>query len=263
MISFSNIQLNAWIAAFVFPLARILAVVMTAPVFNNIALTAQIRLILGLAISVALAPALPAMPAIPAGSWEGLAVLVQQMLIGTVIGFTLRIMFSAVDLAGELIGLQMGLGFASFYDPQSAAQTPVLSEFLGLLATLIFLALNGHLLTLSVLAESFRLLPVGGSPFAAKGFVAMLSWSATLFSTGVFLALPLIAALLVANIALGVLARIAPQLNIFAVGFPVTIVAGFVVLMLSMPYFGAALERLYDSGFAALAGVMRAGGALP
>ena len=91
----------------------------------------------------------------------------------------------------------------------------------------------------------------------------MLSWAATIFSTGVFLALPLIAALLIANIALGVLARIAPSLNVFAVGFPVTIVAGFSVLTLSLPYMGAALERLYDSGFVALSGVMRAGGALP
>ena len=263
MISFSNAQLNVWIATFAYPLARILAVVMTAPVFSNVALTTQIRLILGLAISFALAPALPAMPAIAVDSWQGLLVLVQQILIGVVIGFTLSIVFAVVDLAGQLIGLQMGLGFASFYDPQSAAQTPVLSEFLGLLATLIFLALNGHLLTLSALAESFTLLPVGGSPFAAKGFVAVLTWSATLFSTGVLLALPLIAALLVANIALGVLARIAPQLNIFAVGFPVTIVAGFMVLTLSMPYFGAALERLYDNGFVALSGVLRAGGALP
>ena len=263
MISFSNAQLNLWIATFAYPLARILAVVMTAPVFSNVALTTQIRLILGLAISFALAPALPAMPAIPVDSWQGLLVLVQQILIGVVIGFTLSIVFAVVDLAGQLIGLQMGLGFASFYDPQSAAQTPVLSEFLGLLATLIFLALNGHLLTLAALAESFRLLPVGGGPFAAKGFVAVLSWSATLFSTGMLLALPLIAALLVANIALGVLARIAPQLNIFAVGFPVTIVAGFTVLTLAMPYFGTALERLYDNGFAALTGVLRAGGALP
>lgn len=263
MISFTTTQLDTWIVAFVFPLARILAVLATAPVFNNVALSMQARLIIGLAISFALAPALPATPAIAPGSWVGLVVLAEQILIGIVIGFTLRLMLTAVDVAGELIGLQMGLGFASFYDPQTASQTPVMSEFLGLLATLIFLALNGHLLTLSVLAESFTLLPVATTPFAAKGFVALLSWAATLFSTGVLLALPLIAALLIANIALGVLARIAPQLNIFAVGFPVTIVAGFAVLALTLPYFGAALERLYDNGFVALSGVMRAGGAPP
>ena len=262
MISFTSAQLNSWLALFMFPLARILALLATAPVFNNAGLSMQIRLVVGLAISLALAPALPALPAISPGSWEGIVVLAQQILIGTVMGYTLRLVFSAVDVAGELIGLQMGLGFASFYDPQTASQTPVVSEFLGLLATLLFLALNGHLLTLSVLAESFTLLPITSTPFAAKGFVAVLSWAATLFSAGLLLALPLIAALLITNLALGVLSRIAPQLNIFAVGFPVTIVAGFVVLMLTLPYFSVALERLYDRGFLALSGVLGAGGAL-
>jgi len=263
MISFSATQLDAWIVAFVFPLTRILALLATAPVFSNISISVQARLIVGLAIAFALTPALPALPPIAPDSWLGMLVLAQQVLIGVILGFTLRLIFTAVDVAGELIGLQMGLGFASFYDPQTASQTPVLAEFLGLIATLLFLAMNGHLLTLSMLAESFTLLPISATPFAAKGFAAMLSWAATIFSTGVFLALPLIAALLIANIALGVLARIAPALNIFAVGFPVTIVAGFSVLALSLPYMGAALERLYDSGFVALSGVMRAGGALP
>ncbi len=263
MISFTSAQLDSWLTLFMFPLARILALLAAAPVFNSAGLSMQIRLVVGLAISFALAPALPAMPAISPGSWVGIMVLAQQVLIGIVMGFTLRITFTAVDVAGELIGLQMGLGFASFYDPQSASQTPVVSEFLGLLATLLFLALNGHLLTLSVLAESFNLLPVTTTPFAAKGFVAILAWATTLFSAGLMLALPLIAALLIANIALGVLSRVAPQLNIFAVGFPVTIVSGFVVLMLSLPYFGVALERLYDKGFFVLSGILVAGGALP
>jgi flagellar biosynthetic protein FliR len=181
------------------------------------------------------------------------------MLIGIVMGFTLRIAFAAVDLAGELIGLQMGLSFAVFYDPQNSAQTPVVSEFINLLALLIYMATNGHLMSLAALAESFTLLPISATPFAAKGFSAILAWSATLFSTGLLLALPLVAALLIANIALGVLSRIAPQLNLFAVGFPVTIVSGFVVLMLSLPLFGSALQRLFDHAFGALRGVMQAG----
>lgn len=263
MISFSSAQLDLWLATFLFPLARILAVLVTAPVFNNGALTARIRLVIGLAIGLGMAPALPPMPPIPPGSWLGIAVLAQQILIGVVLGFTLRIVFSAVDMAGSLIGLQMGLSFATFYDPQTSAQTPIVSEFLGLIVLLLFLAMNGHLLTLSVLAESFRLLPISAKPFAGGGLAAMLAWSAILFSAGLMLALPLIAALLIANISLGVLARIAPALNIFAVGFPVTIVSGFAVLMVSLPYFGAALERLYDRGFVVLAGIIRAGGGLP
>lgn len=246
-----------------FPLARILALMASAPVFSSEGVPTQIRLVIGLAIGLGLSPALPPLPAISPGSWLGIVVLIEQVLIGVTMGFAMRIVFSSVDMAGELIGLQMGLSFATFYDPQTSSQTPVVSEFLSLLTTLLFLAMNGHLLLLSVLAESFRLLPVAATPFAAKGFAALLSWAAVLFSAGLMLALPLIAALLIANVALGVLARIAPALNIFAVGFPVTIVSGFAVLMLSLPYFGAALEKLYDRGFFALSGIMRAGGALP
>ncbi len=260
MITFTGAQLDAWLVAFMFPLARILGLLASAPVFNNAAQPARIRLVTGLVITIALAPVLPPMPAIPPGSWIGLVVLAQQVMIGLLLGFTLRIAFVAVDIAGELIGLQMSLSFAVLYDPQNGGQTPVLSEFLGLFATLLFLALNGHLLTLSVLAESFRLLPVSAQPFAAGGFAAFLAWSSTLFSAGVLLALPLIAALLIANLAMGVLARVAPQLNIFAVGFPVTLMTGFVVLMFSIPYLGAALERLFDKAFHAMAAVMRAAG---
>jgi flagellar biosynthetic protein FliR len=261
MIVFTNAQLDAWITAFMFPLARIMGVLASAPVFSNAAQPKRIRLVAGLVITIALVPVLPPMPAIPPGSWVGLAVLAQQILIGVLLGFTLRIAFAAIDVAGELIGMQMSLSFAVFYDPQNAGQTPVLSEFLGLLTTLIFLAMNGHLLTLQVLAESFKLLPVSATPMHAGGFASFLAWSSTLFSAGLLLALPLIAALLIANLAMGVLARVAPQLNIFAVGFPVTLMSGFLVLMFSIPYFGAAMENLFDHAFRAMAEIMRAMGA--
>lgn len=261
MIAFTSAQLDAWITAFMFPLARIMGVLASAPVFNNAAQPNRIRLVAGLVITIALVPVLPPMPAIPPGSWVGLAVLAQQIIIGVLLGFTLRIAFAAIDVAGELIGMQMSLSFAVFYDPQNAGQTPVLSEFLGLLTTLIFLAMNGHLLTLQVLAESFKLLPVSATPMHAGGFASFLAWSSTLFSAGLLLALPLIAALLIANLAMGVLARVAPQLNIFAVGFPVTLMSGFLVLMFSIPYFGAAMEKLFDHAFRAMAAILRASGA--
>jgi flagellar biosynthetic protein FliR len=260
MISITSAQLETWLALFVYPLTRILALLATAPVFNNAALPVRVRLIAGLAVTLALAPALPPPPAIAAGSWPGMLVLVQQMLIGVLLGFTLRIVFAAVDIAGELIGLQMGLGFATFFDPTSGGQTPVVAEFLGLLTLLIYLAMNGHLLSLSALAESFTLLPVSATPIHAAAFSALMAWSATLFTTGVLLALPLITALLIANIALGVLARIAQQLNLFAVGFPVTLALGFVVLLLSLPYIGAAMEGLFAQSFQAMGVVMRAAG---
>ena len=258
MLSFTSAQLDAWITAFLFPLARIFGLLASAPIFNNAAQPMRIRVMTGLVITLALVPVLPPMPAVSAGSWVGFVILAQQLIIGALLGFTLRIAFAAIDIAGDLIGMQMSLSFAVFYDPQNAGQTAVLAEFLGLLTMLIFLALNGHLLTLQVLVESFRLLPVAATPFSAGGFASMLAWSSTLFSAGLLLALPLITALLIANLAMGVLARVAPQLNIFAVGFPVTLTAGFIVLMFSIPYFGAAMERLFDHAFRAMAAVLRA-----
>ena len=260
MISVTAAQLDAWIAALFFPLTRVLSLLAIAPIFGNAAIPVRIKLAAGLVITLAIVPALPPMPAVQAGSWLGLSIILQQMLIGMLLGFAVRIAFWAIDLAGQLIGLQMGLSFAVFYDPTNATQTPVLSNFLGLLAMLIFLALNGHLLTLSLLAESFKLLPVSATPFSVKGYSVVLAWAATLFSAGVLLALPLIAALLIANIAMGVLSRVAPTLNLFAIGFPVTLFAGFLVVMISLPYFGAALERLFDQGFGAMRLIMRAAG---
>jgi flagellar biosynthetic protein FliR len=256
LISFTSTQLDAWIVAFMFPLSRILGMVAVAPLFNIAAVTVTTRVILGLALTIAIVPILPPMPPIPAGSWLGLAVLAEQMLIGIVIGVTLRIAFAAVDFAGSLIGLQMGLSFAVFYDPQNTAQTPVIAEFLNLIALLIYIASNGHLISLAALAESFTLLPVTSTPFAATGFSVILNWSAAIFSTGLLLSLPLVAALLIANIALGVLSRVAPQLNLFAIGFPVTMGAGFFMMMLCMPYFGAALEHLYEQTFMVLRHVL-------
>lgn len=261
MIAFTSAQLDAWITAFMFPLARIMGLLSSAPVFSNAAQPKRIRLMIGLVITIALVPVLPPMPAISPGSWTGLAVLAQQVLLGVLLGLTLRVAFAAIDVAGELIGMQMSLSFAVFYDPQNAGQTPVISEFLGLITTLIFLAMNGHLLTLQVLAESFRLLPVSATPLHAGGFASLMTWSATLFSAGLLLSLPLIAALLITNLAMGVLARVAPQLNIFAVGFPVTLMSGFTVLIFSIPYFGAAMERLFDNAFRAMAEVLRAAAA--
>jgi len=258
MISFTSAQLDAWLVAFMFPMARILALMASAPLFNNRAAPARTRLAVGMLITFALVPVLPPMPTVPPGSWLGLTVIAQEILIGLLLGFTLRLIFAAIDITGSIVSMQMGLSFAVSFDPMTAGQTPVLSEYLTLFTTLIFLAMNGHLLTIQVLTESFHLLPVGHSPLNAGGLMTMLVWSSIVFSAGVLLALPLIATLLIANLAMGVLARVAPQLNIFAVGFPVTLAAGFVLLMFSIPYIGTALGVLFDQAFLMMREILRA-----
>jgi flagellar biosynthesis protein FliR len=258
MLSVTALQLDTWVASLMFPLARLLGLIAAAPLFNSRGVPMRIRLALGLAIALAVVPALPPLPTIPAGSWLALTVLAREAFIGIAMGFTLRLVFAAVDMAGELIGLQMGLSFATFFDPESSGQTIVLGEFLGLLANLIFLALDGHLLLIDITVRSFEWLPVAAGPLGRGGWAFVAHYGITVFAAGFLLALPLIATLLITNIALGVLTRAAPQLNLFAVGFPVTLTAGFLVLLLSLTAFGPVMRTLLERGFEAVDQLLRA-----
>lgn len=244
MLSFTDAQLNAWLTAFIWPLVRILGLIMAAPVFGHRSVPTRVKIGLGLFIALIVGPALPPMPDVALGSWKGLHILVQQLLIGLAIGFTVRVIFAAVEMAGEIVGLQMGLGFASFYDPQSAGQTLVLARFFNLLAVLVFLATNAHLQLLGVLTESFQTLPIAAQPLAAAGFRNVATFGSIVFALGLQIALPVIAILLMTNLALGILTRSAPQLNIFAIGFPITLGVGLIVLDFSMPYFAPQFEHM-------------------
>jgi len=254
MISVTSAELNAWIVAFFFPLARILALLVAAPPFNNAGLTVQVRLSLGLAIAIAITPVLQKAPAMDPASGLGLLVLAQQMIIGFAMGFAVRMVFSAVDMAGMMISNQMGLGFATAYDPQSASQTPVISEFLGVLALLIFLAINGHLMVIATLGKSFAVLPIGTGSLAIGTWSNIANAGGIIFSSGVLLALPIVVALLITNIALGILVRVAPQLNLLAIGFPVTLALGFFVLLVSLSHLSLPLQTLFEFGLQSMLG---------
>jgi flagellar biosynthesis protein FliR len=173
----------------------------------------------------------------------GIEVLVQQLVIGLAMGFSVSLAFAAVQLAGDFIGAQMGLGFAWFVDPQSSAQSPMVGSLLNLIATLIFLAIDGHLILLAVISKSFTFAPIGSTFVDVMDWHKLLAAGSTVFSIGLHLALPAVAAVFISNVALGVLTRAAPQLNLFAIGFPITLSLGMLVLWLSMPHYGPMLER--------------------
>lgn len=252
MISFTSAQLEALIAAFIFPASRILAVVATVPLLNSAALPRRIRLILGLAITFALAPTLPAMPTVSPTSWTGLWIVFLQILTGVSMGMAIRIVYSAVDLAGEYIGLQMGLSFATFYDPQNTAQTPVISEFINLLTLLLFLSMNGHLMYVATLHQSFLVLPIGPTPLPTVAWSNLAGLASNMFAMGLFLALPILIALMITNLALAVLSRAAPQLNIFSLGFPLTLAGGFISLAACLNYLARPLQELFETGLSAM-----------
>ncbi len=257
MLTVTDLQLEAWLAALMFPLVRVMGMISSAPMFGNRGVSVRVRVAIGLGISLAVLPALPPMPPVSPGSGLGLAIMAQQFLIGVGIAIVMRIVFAAVDVAGELIGLQMGLSFAAFFDPDSGGRTAVVAEFMGLVTGLLFLALNGHLLMVNVVIRSFEWLPVSATPLHGGGWMSVVSFGTTLFAAGLLLAMPIMATLLVVNIAMGVLTRAAPQLNLFAIGFPVTLGTGFLVLMLSMEAFAPAMQHFFDRGFEAVDALMQ------
>jgi flagellar biosynthetic protein FliR len=247
VISITSTQLDAWLAAFIFPLARILAMIASSPVLGNKQTPVRIKIGLSVLLTIIIAPTIANMPQVAVGSPQGLLIMIQQIIIGVAMGFTISMIFSAVEMAGELAGLQMGLGFASFFDPINGVHSAIIAQWLGIIAILGFLAINGHLYMLSALAESFQTLPIG-SMMSAQGLNGVVHWGGSIFAYGLQISLPILAALLITNIALGILTRAAPQLNIFAVGFPITLAIGFFVLALTIPYFSSVLGRLTREG---------------
>ncbi len=257
MIELTTAQWNLLLATYFYPFVRVMGYLATDPVLGNRSVPIRLRIGLALAISVAIAPTLGPLPPIDPASPVGLAILAQQLLIGVAIGFAVRVIFAAVEMAGQVMGLQMGLGFATFFDPQTSAQVPVVGQYLGLLAILVFLSINGHSLMLSTLIESFRILPIGTLGLDSNGFAAYARWGAQIFLIGFTLALPVIATLLIANFGIGIISRAAPQMNIFAVGFPFTLLVGFASLYLLVPYFLPILDRLFSGGVETLVLLLR------
>lgn len=256
MISFTSAQLTAWLAAFIFPLARILALISSSPIFGNKEIPPRIKVSLAMAITIVIAPTLTIPANLDPASAQGVFVLMQQVVAGLIMGFAMRLIFTAVEMAGDLAGMQMGLGFASFYDPVNASFTPVVAQFLGIIAALLFLAADGHLYMLAALADSFRDFPIGASIPSASAFRTMAEWGGSMFNHALQFSLPIIGALLITNLALGILTRSAPQLNIFAIGFPITLAVGFVALMLTLPYLAPLMEYFTHSGLDTVSRVM-------
>lgn len=253
MISVTSDQLNLWLAMYLWPLVRILAWMSIDPMLGNRSAPVSARVAFGFVLTLAVAPVLPAMPKVPLVSGEGLLLLMQQIVIGLCLGFILRLVFAAVEFAGQFMGLQMGLSFASLFDPVNGAQTPVLAQFMVLLTILILFASNGHHLVVAAVVDSFQQVPVSAEPMSSKGFYSILHWSASMFSTGLQIALPVTAAVLASNLAIGMMSRAAPQLNIFAVGFPLTLAAGFFVLYMAIGYFPALIEQAWAGALQAMA----------
>ncbi len=249
MISITEEQLLAWLTPLLWPFFRTLAMFSGMPVFSQRAMPLRLRIGLALLISVAAQPSLPAMPATPLDSLPLLLLLLaQQLLIGLSMGFAVRLVFAALEFAGEIIGLQMGLNFAGFFDPATGGQGTSTSRFFGSMVAFLFIAVNGHLLLIQALVQSFQAFPVGQAPFEFLHAAQPQVWGAEIFRMGFWIALPLITMLMFVNLVLGVISRVAPQIGVFSVGFPLTVSIGLIGMVATLPLmqgpFQIVLERM-------------------
>ena len=235
MISITEAQLAEWISPIFWPFLRVLAVFTTAPVFSMRAIPVRAKVALAFFVALATQASLPNMPVIGFDDPQVLGVVVQQVGVGLAIGFAIRLVFSAVELAGEVVGFQMGLNFAAFFDPTINAQSSAVARFFGQMTSLLFLAMNGHLMVLMAITRSFHSFPLDQNFLETLKQMKLQRLGADLFASALWIALPMIGMLMFANLAMGIISRIAPQMNIFAVGFPITLVVGLVGITVTLP----------------------------
>ncbi len=240
----------AWLAEWFWPFVRIAACFSVAPLFSSRQLPARVKIGLAGFVAYLIGPLLPELPQVSLFSPEGLQIVAQQILIGIGIGFLLQLAFDAVGVAGQLIANTMGLSFAFNVDPLRGISTTAVGQFYVVLATLTFLTLDGHLAIIQLLVDGFRTLPIGMAGIGRDGLWALVMSGGLLFAGALQIALPGITALIVANLAFGLISRSAPTLNIFSVGFPISLVFGLVVLQLGLPGMQQGFLELMRQAFA-------------
>ena len=248
MLTFTEAQVLAWITPLLWPFLRVLALFGALPVVAQRGVPMRVRVALAFLIAFCAQASLPPMPVVALDSAVGFLTIAQQLIIGISLGFAVRIVFSAVEFAGELIGLQMGLNFAGFFNPMTGGEATATSRFFGVSVSWLFIVINGHLLLIAAVVQSFQAFPVGPEPFAFLRAVQPQVWGAEVFRLGLWIALPLVAMLLFVNLVLGIISRVAQQMNVFAIGFPITVSVGLAGVLLTLPMmeapFTMALEQM-------------------
>jgi flagellar biosynthetic protein FliR len=234
---FSFTQATAFVGSLMWPMMRIGAMFISMPVIGTRLVPTRVKIIISLVLSAVVLPLLPDLPQVEALSLEGLLVSAQQILIGLSMGFTMQLVFGALMIAGEAIAMSMGLGFASMVDPTNGVSVPVISQFFVIIGTLLFLALGGHLMLIQLVVNSFDSLPISATGVGRDSFWALVTWGSQMFIGALWIAIPALISMLVITLSMGVMTRAAPQLNIFSVGFPVSMFMGFIILILVIPGF--------------------------
>ena len=245
MIVLDSATLLDTLVAFMLLSVRISAMLLAAPLFSASSVSIPIRVITALAIAVMLLQAVPT-PKVDILSPAGALALAGEAIVGAAIGFLFQLGFAAVQLAGEQIAASTGLGFAAMLDPQTGTQSPVINQFLSIMMLLSFLTLEGHHILLKLLAASYQALPIGTAFFNAPVLIGIAKAGALIFSAGMLACLPIIVALFLVTLVIGILTRVAPQMNLFSVGFAISILAGLALMLVALPGLTASMAGILD-----------------
>ncbi|MEO5341872.1 MAG: flagellar biosynthetic protein FliR [Gammaproteobacteria bacterium SHHR-1] len=248
-------QLASWLADFFWPFIRIGAVFAAAPVFSAKQVQARHRVILALLVTLVAAPVLPKMPMVEVMTPQWVLLIVQQLAIGLMMGFILQMVFGALVFGGQMMALKMGLGFATMVDPGSGMNAPVVAQIFLIMATLLFVVTNSHLILIQLVVESFHTLPVGAK-FDSIHLWNLVSWASRMFAGGLLMSLPIVGTLLLVNLGMGIMARAAPQFNLFSIGFAITILLGIIIIWISMANIMTEFLDLLDEAFGLVAGTV-------
>ncbi|WP_075185517.1 flagellar biosynthetic protein FliR [Teredinibacter haidensis] len=250
-------QLYVFIQQYFLPFVRIGVMFMVMPVIGSRIVNARVRLVLAVLVSICVAPFIPAIPQVPLLSLQALGFIVQEVLVGVVVGFSFQIFFQMFVLCGQYMAMKMGLGFASMNDPTNGVQTTVVSQFFLMLTTLIFVSVDGHLVLISLIVESFQTLQPGHFYLQPSVFMQIVNLASWMFASALVLALPVLTSLLFVNMAFGVMSRAAPQLNIFAVGFPFTLMCGLLLIWVGLSNFIDIFNNTMVFGFDAVSRMLK------
>lgn len=250
--------MSTWIGRLWWPALRISGFVIAAPIAGEATIAPRVKIVFTLALTMLLAPLAGAPGDLSIFTAAGALTAVQELTIGVSIGLVVALAFEALTLAGQTVSMTMGLGFANLIDPQRGANTTVVGQTFTVFATLAYLAVDGHLVLLATLAHSFETLPIGGSGAGRDFLESVLVWGGRVFEAGLLIALPAVIALVIVNLALGVVTRAAPQLNLWGVGFPLTLTAGFLILYAGFDGVMAGISSLLHSALAAAAALTAA-----
>jgi len=243
LFEFSLIKLEV----FVLVLFRVLSLIMVIPIFDNQRIIPTYKILISICIALIMFPIVETVDFIFPGT-IGLMfwVVLKEIFIGLIIGFTARLVFTSIELAAQFSGIQMGFGASNVVDPMTNQNLLVIAIFKIWLATILFLSLNGHHIFFTALADTFYKIPIGTASLSSGLASAIVDFTSTVFVISIKLAAPITAVMIMTNAILGIVSRFIPQINVFIMSFPLSIGIGLIIFASSVPFIAYMIKGLYE-----------------